>query len=71
MQAEVNFVIHKLDFYRCPIKHLFPNLRAGDEVRTRDLQLGRLSLYQLSYSRFTTPNKISVVGGAGFEPAKS
>ena len=24
---------------------------AGDEVRTRDLQLGRLSLYQLSYSR--------------------
>ena len=25
--------------------------RAGDEVRTRDLQLGRLSLYQLSYSR--------------------
>lgn len=25
--------------------------RAGDEARTRDLQLGRLSLYQLSYSR--------------------
>ena len=25
--------------------------RAEDEVRTRDLQLGRLSLYQLSYSR--------------------
>ena len=25
---------------------------AGDEARTRDLQLGRLSLYQLSYSRF-------------------
>jgi hypothetical protein len=25
--------------------------RAGDEVRTRDLQLGRLPLYQLSYSR--------------------
>jgi hypothetical protein len=24
---------------------------AGDEVRTRDLQLGRLELYQLSYSR--------------------
>jgi hypothetical protein len=24
---------------------------AGDEARTRDLQLGRLSLYQLSYSR--------------------
>ena len=28
--------------------------RAGDEVRTRDLQLGRLSLYQLSYSRLLT-----------------
>ena len=26
--------------------------RAGDEVRTRDIQLGRLTLYQLSYSRF-------------------
>ncbi len=26
-------------------------LRAGDEVRTRDIQLGRLTLYQLSYSR--------------------
>ena len=25
---------------------------AGDETRTRDLQLGRLELYQLSYSRF-------------------
>ncbi len=24
---------------------------AGDEIRTRDIQLGRLSLYQLSYSR--------------------
>ena len=24
---------------------------AGDEVRTRDLQLGRLELFQLSYSR--------------------
>ena len=24
---------------------------AGDEVRTRDIQLGRLKLYQLSYSR--------------------
>src|SRR5439155_23583038 len=24
---------------------------AGDETRTRDIQLGRLTLYQLSYSR--------------------
>ena len=27
---------------------------AGDEARTRDIQLGRLKLYQLSYSRFFT-----------------
>ena len=26
-------------------------LGAGDEIRTRDIQLGRLKLYQLSYSR--------------------
>ena len=26
--------------------------RAGDQVRTGDIQLGRLTLYQLSYSRF-------------------
>gem|GEM_PF-4713685 len=26
--------------------------RAADEVRTRDIQLGRLTLYQLSYHRF-------------------
>ena len=24
---------------------------AGDEIRTRDIQLGRLELYQLSYTR--------------------
>ena len=28
---------------------------AGDEARTRDIQLGRLKLYQLSYSRVNTP----------------
>src|SRR5690606_22048912 len=28
--------------------------RAGDEGRTRDIQLGRLTLYQLSYSRIIT-----------------
>ena len=31
-----------------PIRKTFG---AGDEVRTRDIQLGRLTLYQLSYSR--------------------
>jgi hypothetical protein len=29
------------------------NVRAGDGTRTRDLQLGKLTLYQLSYSRNT------------------
>lgn len=29
------------------------NFGAGDEARTRDPQLGRLMLYQLSYSRST------------------
>src|SRR5690606_10537516 len=27
---------------------------AGNEVRTRDLNLGKVALYQLSYSRFET-----------------
>jgi hypothetical protein len=40
-------------------------MRAGDEARTRDLQLGRLSLYQLSYSRIQYK---SVVGVSGLEP---
>ncbi len=30
---------------------------AGDEARTRDIQLGRLKLYQLSYSRKTITHK--------------
>ena len=37
---------------------------AGDAIRTRDIQLGRLALYQLSYAR-----KI-LVAGDGFEPSK-
>ena len=43
-------------------------IRAGDQVRTGDIQLGRLTLYQLSYSRIF--NSI-YVGRAGFEPAKT
>jgi hypothetical protein len=31
-------------------------LRAEDEARTRDNQLGRLELYQLSYFRITAAN---------------
>lgn len=37
--------------------------RAGDEVRTRDIQLGRLTLYQLSYSR-GSGNDTTPPGGA-------
>ena len=32
-------------------KRFSKNFGAGDETRTRDIQLGRLTLYQLSYSR--------------------
>ena len=39
-----------------------PVKRAGDEVRTRDLQLGRLSLYQLSYSRMLPANAVAKAG---------
>ena len=55
-----------------PRKRSTPELHrhswAGDEVRTRDIQLGRLTLYQLSYSRLIQFN--TFVGRAGFEPAK-
>ena len=40
-------------------------LRAEDEAQTRDPQLGRLMLYQLSYFRKY------VVGADGFEPPKA
>ena len=37
------------------IENIFADLvGAGDETRTRDIQLGRLELYQLSYSRKQT-----------------
>jgi hypothetical protein len=29
---------------------------AGDGVRTRDINLGKVALYQLSYSRVATPS---------------
>ena len=41
-----------------------PKTGAGDEIRTRDPQLGRLMLYQLSYTR----PKSFPVQGVGFEP---
>jgi hypothetical protein len=50
---------------------------AGDEARTRDIQFGKLKLYQLSYSR-TAAHQINnytqyiyVVEGEGFEPSYS
>ncbi len=37
--------------WKCSTPELHWLVRAGDETRTRDPQLGRLMLYQLSYSR--------------------
>ena len=44
-------------------------MRAGDRVRTGDVQLGRLTLYQLSYSRGQAADRL--VEGDGFEPSKA
>ena len=38
---------------------------AGNEVRTRDIQLGRLTLYQLSYSRISYCNTEYLIFGGG------
>ncbi len=37
------------------------SFRAGDRVRTGDIQLGRLTLYQLSYSRIIFWNKSKTI----------
>ena len=49
--------------------------KAGDRARTGDIQLGRLTLYQLSYSRVSLVNLIDLppiarrlVEGSGLEP---
>ena len=48
---------------------------AGDRIRTRDVQLGRLTLYQLSYSRdvlvLSFQISMRLVEGDGFEPSKA
>ncbi len=36
--------------------HLIQMYGAGDESRTRDLNLGKVALYQLSYSRSENPH---------------
>ena len=61
---------------------LHRHIRAGDGTQTRDPQLGRLMLYQLSYSRNVIILKradnrtihhylLLWVGKAGFEPTKA
>ena len=59
----------------------FPTLilGAGDEARTRDIQFGKLKLYQLSYTRafychnanWLPATAKTLVEEAGFEPAYS
>ena len=49
---------------------------AGDRIRTGDVQLGRLTLYQLSYSRRELVSDVRAalvdwVEGDGFEPSKA
>ncbi len=39
----------------------FETCGAGDEIRTRDIQLGRLELYQLSYTRRNTVHRITPI----------
>ena|GEM_PF-940480 len=46
--------LHRLIPIVFQLRLAFYTSGAGDEARTRDLQLGRLSLYQLSYSRIST-----------------
>ena len=43
---------------------------AGNEIRTRDLNLGKVALYQLSYSRTDKPDNIELklASHRGFEP---
>ena len=64
----------------CPFIRLFINftqphsIGAKDGSRTRNLQLGRLELYQLSYFRLILlqcDNHCLLVGTGGFEPPKS
>ena len=40
------------------LKNTHPFGRAEDEIRTRDIQLGRLTLYQLSYFRLYMMNPL-------------
>ncbi len=44
-----NCVFYFADWFPSDLQFVWAG--AGDEARTRDIQLGRLKLYQLSYSR--------------------
>ena len=47
------------------------SIGAGNEIRTRDLNLGKVALYQLSYSRVTINTCSSkLVPGTGIEPVR-
>ena len=58
--VSTNFTIEALPPTHCPAKNLPPEWReafqngAGEESRTLDLNLGKVALYQLSYSRIRT-----------------
>ena len=58
------FLIPKQTGGPCPKGPTSGDSRAEDEVRTRDLQLGRLSLYQLSYFRMPSANNAPVNANA-------
>ena len=45
-----------------------PLVRAGDGIRIRDPQLGRLMLYQLSYSRLFLPATARIFPTAFYNP---
>ena len=49
------------NLYRLFADVLESNNGAGDESRTRDSQLGRLALYQLSYSRSNASYSLSTI----------
>ena len=65
---EVSRLLESVKGQAAPIKYVEPvfrNFGAGDRVRTGDINLGKVALYQLSYSRTLTPatgSRAPVVG---------
>ena len=54
-----------------PASYSADRAEAGDGARTRDIKLGRLALYQLSYSRDCRTPTLRGMVGEGFEPSKA